>query len=274
MTAVQHDRLIIRLSEGVSFSHALAGPVTRAAAFLTDVCVIGLLSSAAGYAAWLMNIFSQDLSGGLTIISYFAISAGYGIACEYWWRGQTLGKWLLGLRVIDVSGLELQFGQVAVRNILRPVDMLPFFGLAGAASILATHRKQRLGDLAAGTVVIRTLRHHAPDLDALAPARFNSLRAYPITCARLRQKCSPELASIAAEALIRRDGLDARCRVLIFDELSAQFKQLADIPEASVESLSSEQFVRNVSEVLYFRPGRAPVPPPLKPNAASTQTGS
>ena len=273
MTRNQNDRLIIRLSEGISFSHALAGPVIRAAAFLIDLCVISLLSLAAGYLTWLMNPLNQDLSGAVGVVAYFVISAGYGIGCEYWQRGQTLGKWLLGLRVIDLSGLDLQFSQVAVRNILRPVDMLPFFGLTGAVAIFATHRRQRLGDLAAGTVVTRTPRHDLPNFDALAPARFNTLKAHPITCARLRQKSPPELTSIATEALIRRDELDARCRVVVFDELTDQFKSLADIPETIVESLSSEQFVRNVSEVIHFRPGKPPIPPPLKRNSVSPEAG-
>ena len=83
---------------------------------------------------------------------------GYGIGCEYFWKGQTLGKWMLGLRVMDMTGLELQFSQVVIRNLLRIFDQLPAWGLVGGVAMLASKHRQRLGDLAAGTVVIRDRR--------------------------------------------------------------------------------------------------------------------
>lgn len=240
-----HGRLVVRLPEGIEFSHILAGPVTRGAAFMIDLSVIGLATSAAGYLASLVNALNRDIGGALYILSYFTISVGYGIACEYWWHGQTLGKWLLGLRVVDVSGLELQFSQVAIRNILRLIDMLPVFGLAGAVTIFLSGRNQRAGDIAAGTVVIRTVRHDAPNLHGLTYVRHNTFREHQVTCARLRQKAPPELVATATEALRRRDELEASARVMVFDQLSAEFKSLVDIPESELESLSSEQFVRN-----------------------------
>lgn len=259
-----HDRLVIRLPEGIELSHSLAGPVSRGAAFIIDLCAIGLLTSLAGYLASLVNVLNRDVGGALYILSYFAISVGYGIACEYWWSGQTLGKWLLGLQVVDLSGLELQFSQVAVRNVLRLIDMLPVFGLAGAATIFLNRRRQRLGDIAACTVVIRRVRLGLPSMQALAYGRYNTLRSYQVTCAKFRQKASAELVATATQALLRRDELDASARLLVFDEISAQVKALVEFPESEIESLSSEQFVRNAIEVLRIPASGLSLAPTLK----------
>jgi uncharacterized RDD family membrane protein YckC len=260
----RRDRLIIRLPEGVTFSHTLAGPVSRVSAFMIDLCVIGLLTTLEGYATSLVNALNKDLGGALYILCYFLIYVGYGIACEYWWHGQTLGKWLLGLRVVDLSGLELRFSQVALRNLLRPVDMLPFFGLAGGVTIFFNLRNQRLGDIAGGTVVIRSIAHGRTDISALTRGRYNTLRQQTVLCARLRQKVSPELAALATEASFRRNEFDAASRLLLFNELAMHFKALADIPEADIESLSPEQLVRNVVEVLSLRISEQELPPPLR----------
>ena len=65
------------------------------------------------------------------MVVYFVISVAYAIVLEWRWRGQTIGKRLLGLRVMDVHGLRLQLPQIALRNLLRLVDMLPLFYLVG-----------------------------------------------------------------------------------------------------------------------------------------------
>ncbi len=91
----------------------------------------------------------------LVILGYFVVQVGYGIACEWLWRGQTVGKRLLRLRVMDAQGLHLQFSQVALRNLLRFVDSLPAFYLVGGLVSLLNSRAQRLGDFVANTIVIR-----------------------------------------------------------------------------------------------------------------------
>jgi hypothetical protein len=121
-----------------------------------------------------------------------------------------------------------------------------------------------LGDIAGGTVVIRSIAHGRPDISALTRGRYNTLRQQTVLCARLRQKVSPELAALATEALFRRNEFDAASRLLLFNELAMHFKALADIPEADIESLSPEQLVRNVVEVLSLRISEQELPPPLR----------
>ena len=126
------------------------------------------------------------------VLLFFVISTVYAIVLEWRWRGQTLGKRLLGLRVIDAQGLRLQLPQIALRNLLRAVDSLPLFYLVGGTACLVSRYGQRLGDLAANTVVAHERRRQRPDLEQIAPARYNSLLAYPQLAARLRSLASPE----------------------------------------------------------------------------------
>src|SRR5580765_4586307 len=146
---------------------------------------------ALGIAISMLQLISANLAGALYLITYFAISIGYAIACEWRWRGQTIGKRLLRLRVVDAEGLRLQFHQVVTRNLLRFVDMLPLFYFVGGVAVLLSRSCQRLGDIAANTIVIRHPKLSEPDLDQLLAGKFNSLREHPHLAARLRQHVSP-----------------------------------------------------------------------------------
>ena len=96
---------------------------------------------------------SVNLEGGAAFL-YFAIVLGYYIVAEAVW-GKTLGKRLMGLRVAKLDGSAPGTGGSLVRNLLRIVDSLPFLYLIGLIVMLVTEKKQRIGDLAASTVVIR-----------------------------------------------------------------------------------------------------------------------
>lgn len=248
--------LLIRTPEGIVFSLLLAGPVTRFLAWAVDMVCIGALSSAAGMLLGVLGLISPDIAGGMAMLAYFLIQIGYGIALEWFWRGQTLGKRLLRLRVMDAQGLRLQSSQIVIRNLLRFVDMLPAFYLVGGIACLASRRAQRLGDFAANTIVVRNPKIAEPDLDQLLAGKFNSLREYPHLAARLHQRVSPGEARVALQALIRRDELNAQARVELFGEIAAHFRSLVEFPAESTEGITDEQYVRNVVDIL-FRPQRA-----------------
>jgi hypothetical protein len=145
------------------------------------------------------------------------------------------------------------------------VDGLPMAYLVGGIACLVSQRAQRLGDLAANTIVVRLAQPRQPDLEQLLAGKFNSLRAHPHLEARLRQRVSPAEAAAALQALVRRDELDPAARVQLFAELAAHFKSLVEFPPESVEGIADEQYVRNVVDVLFRPRGKAasPVPPAL-----------
>ncbi|MEA3207411.1 MAG: hypothetical protein QOE70_468 [Chthoniobacter sp.] len=246
-----NSELRIQTPEGIVFAYPLAGPIVRCLAWGIDLIIIIALTWGATMVCLLIALVSADLALALMILCYFGISIGYGVATEWAWRGQTLGKRVLRLRVMDVHGLRLQFHQVLMRNLLRFVDLLPAFYAVGGAACLLSRRAQRLGDLAANTVVVHLARYAEPDLDQLLAGKFNSLRQHPHLEGRLRQRVSPAEARLALQALVRRDELDPVARVQLFAELAEHFKTLVVFPPEAIESVPDEQYVRNVVDILF-----------------------
>jgi uncharacterized RDD family membrane protein YckC len=245
------NRLVIQTPEGIAFSLLLAGPISRFLAWVVDVgCVVAagsLISVALAGLQWI----SVDLIRALSVLAYFGVSVGYAIALEWSWRGQTIGKRLLRLRVMDAEGLRLSFGQIVIRNLLRFVDMLPAFYFVGGLACLVSGKAQRLGDFAAGTVVVYTPRVFEPDLDQLLARKYNSFRNYPHLMARLRQRTSPVEASLALQALLRRDEFQPSSRVQLFSRIADHFRTLLEFPPEACEGIADEQYVRNVVDVLF-----------------------
>ena len=243
--------LNIRTPEGIVFSQVLAGPVTRfLACFIDQLCIHAVLT-VLGYVITLLAVVSFNFAVAFYVIGYFAVSIGYGILFEWGWRGQTVGKRLLRLRVVDVEGMRLQFNQIVVRNLLRFVDALPVFYFVGGVTCWLNSKCQRLGDLAANTVVVRHPRVSEPDLDQVLAGKFNSLRQFPHLAARLRQNVTPAEADLALQSLLRRDEFDPVARVELFGELAAHFRAKADFPAEATDGVADEQYLRNVVDVIY-----------------------
>ena len=243
--------LQIRTPEGIVFSHRLAGPIVRFVAWAVDLmCVIAMVVML----SWLMilvHLLSPNFGAAMSAIGYFVISIGYGIACEWVWRGQTVGKRLMRLRVVDAEGMRLQFNQIVVRNLLRFVDSLPATYFVGGLVCWFSPGCQRLGDIAANTIVIRIPRVAEPDLEQLLAGKYNSLRQYPHLVARLRQNVSPAEAGVALQALLRRDELEGVARVELFGELAEHFRAKVEFPAEATDGIADEQYVRNVTDVIY-----------------------
>jgi uncharacterized RDD family membrane protein YckC len=245
------SQLIIRTPEGIAFSQLLAGPVTRFLAWMLDFLVIIVLTFLLGQVVSLLGLISSDLAGTVSSIGYFVISFGYGILFEWAWRGQTIGKKLLRLRVVDASGLRLQFNQIVTRNLLRFVDMLPAFYFVGGVTSWLNSKCQRLGDIAANTIVIRAPEITQPDVSQVLAGKFNSLRRYPHLAARLRQRVSPTEGATAVQALLRREQFEPANRVELFEQLAMHFRNKVDFPSEATDGIADEQYVRNVVDLIY-----------------------
>jgi uncharacterized membrane protein SpoIIM required for sporulation/uncharacterized RDD family membrane protein YckC len=153
----------VETPELVVLTYSIAGVGTRVLAALTDllICVGALV---------VVAVAIQMLGGGLSLIgdrgaswgaavlflAQFVILWGYYVLFEGLMDGQTPGKRLHRLRVVRDGGYSVTFGVSAVRNLVRMIDMQPgVFYLVGMASLFFTRRGRRLGDLAAGTIVVR-----------------------------------------------------------------------------------------------------------------------
>jgi len=243
--------LTIRTPEGVSFSYRLASPFSRMLAWWIDAaCIIVVYMLANRLLLFVAVFLGRHLVFAVNILIMAFCNLAYFIAFEWKARGQTPGKRVLRLRVMDAEGLRLEFGQVVVRNVLRLIDGLPFLYAVGGVAAVLSPRRRRLGDLAAGTVVVRVPRRVAPDLEPVDPGKYNSLRRHPLLAARLRQNVTPEQAMTALEALARRERLDPDARIALFREMADYFRSIVRFPEDVLVGLSDEQLVRNVVEIV------------------------
>jgi len=245
------NTLTIRTPEGIEFSLLLAGPISRFLAWSVDLLAVLALNKLLNIIFAAAGVISQDAANAASILGYFAVSIGYGIVFEWFWRGQTLGKKLMRLRVADVHGMQLQLSQVVVRNLLRFVDSLPALYLVGGMASLVNRHGQRLGDFAANTIVVWNPPHDEPDLDQLLQGKYNSFRKYPHLEARLRHHLTPAEARIALQALMRRDEIDPGPRVQLFASLASYLKNLVEFPPEATDGISDEQYVRNVVDALF-----------------------
>jgi uncharacterized RDD family membrane protein YckC len=139
--------------EGVELSLSPAGPVVRAAAWLMDLALRGVVYVAtASVAAYL-----GGAGTGLMLVGMFLLEWGYPVYFEAS-SGATPGKRAFGLTVVHDDGSPLSLGSAVLRNLIRFVDFLPAGYLVGLGSCLISQRFQRLGDLAAGTLVVHRER--------------------------------------------------------------------------------------------------------------------
>ncbi len=150
--------------EQIELDLELAGVGSRFLAMVVDAFWKILLTLLVGGLALLViGLFggSGVLDGSSRVVvavalaCLYALWLGFGIYFEVRWNGQTPGKRVTGLRVLRAGGAPVDFRTACVRNLLATADFLPVFHLFGAVLVLLTPRRQRLGDLAAGTVVVR-----------------------------------------------------------------------------------------------------------------------
>lgn len=156
------DRISIPTPEGVELELVLAGVGSRLVGALVDFLIKAVIL----FALWVSGAAAGDDGGffvALLIIASFLVLWGYDVAFETLASGRTPGKRAAGLRVVRLGGEPVGFLASAVRNLLRIIDMQPGFMYAvGAVTILFSQHNQRLGDLAAGTLVVRERRAALP----------------------------------------------------------------------------------------------------------------
>jgi uncharacterized RDD family membrane protein YckC len=147
------DRITIATPEGIELQIVLAGAASRFIACVIDLFVQVVLIVLAALAA--LGLLGGGWGTALFAMTTFAALYLYHVLFELLASGRTPGKRVTHLRVVRERGTPVDLPASAIRNLLRLIDILPTAYLVGLASILITKRNQRLGDLAAGTLVIR-----------------------------------------------------------------------------------------------------------------------
>lgn len=233
------DRTTLRTPEGVGFDVTIAGLGSRSLAAIVDaivqVIIVFIVGSASG------GSFAEGGVGSAVVtVLVFICIFGYFFICETVFKGRTLGKKFTGLRVINDQGAPASARQIAVRNLVRIVDFLPFAYVIGISGILTSNRSQRIGDLAAGTIVIvepaslkkRARRRKKQERLAVATATAVPDNFVVVLSDEARQ----ELASwdvigitrndiaIVRQFLSRRATLDLAARERIADDFAAKLR--------------------------------------------------
>jgi uncharacterized RDD family membrane protein YckC len=242
------ETLVVATPERVAFRFETAGLGSRFVAQVIDLLVLAALLIALVLASMgLIYLTGQPtpVLVAMLAIGFLGLWA-YLIVPEAVWSGQTLGKFILHLRVIDAGGGPLSAGQAVVRNLFRIVDFLPVYYGAGAVSIFASPRNQRLGDLAAGTVVVRErMAVRLSDLaSASAPAPVGGGAG---AHGGLLRRLDPALKRFVVAYAQRRAGLSAGRREQLASEVEPALRGvLPDVVAArgalaALDQLADEQ---------------------------------
>jgi uncharacterized RDD family membrane protein YckC len=230
------DRTTLRTPEGVGFDVTIAGLGSRSLAAIVDAMVQFIIAFVIGSASG--GSFSDGgVGSAIVTVLVFLCIFGYFFICESMFKGRTLGKRITGLRVINDQGAPASARQIAVRNLVRIVDFLPFAYLIGISSIGTSNRSQRLGDLAAGTIVIvepASLARRRKKQEKLASATGTATPGNFVV--ELTDEARRELASwdvigitrndvaIVRQFLSRRNTIDVVARQKIADEFAAKLR--------------------------------------------------
>jgi uncharacterized RDD family membrane protein YckC len=249
------DQLSIDTPELVSLQFPLAGVGSRGLALLLDLLIqavavmilvilsvilvpsLGRFSSTAS--KWVIAAF---------IFVPFSLYWGYFTLFEAFGHGQTPGKSITGIRVIQQTGRPIGLFESMVRNLIRVIDWLPGFYGVGVVSIFVTRRQQRLGDLAAGTLVI-----HERGVD---PPLRSSGGSRTFTAGAFESMVDP---AVVAQQSIRPSGIpaDLLARLALTDlqVLESFLARRLDLPLDSRAQLANKLVVGMTTKMQYAKPG-------------------
>jgi uncharacterized RDD family membrane protein YckC len=227
--------LVVATPERVSFDYQVAGLGTRTIAQVLDLLIVFGILIAVYFVAIAALVVGSDAATLIFLIGSFVVIFGYFWVSEALWSGQTVGKKALRLRAVGDRGEPLTFAQAGIRNIVRIVDFLPYGYGVGLIVLFANGKGKRLGDLAAGTIVVkdsdRVYLWQLPGARSAAPAQAVSAASpAELTLRRL----DPELRRFVSSYARRRPELTLEVRA-----------QLASHVQPSLRSAAPEVFAQS-----------------------------
>jgi uncharacterized RDD family membrane protein YckC len=240
------DLLTIRTPENVAFEFELAGLGSRALAWLLDLAVMALLSMACIVLVGLLGVLAGGIATAVYFVLAFVVQWGYGAVCEFRFGGQTLGKRAVGIRVLQASGTRITWSQAVVRNLVRIVDLMPGLYLVGGIWALLDQHGRRLGDIAAGTVVVRQRRSPRPSAVIAPIDRYNSFVSDPRVIHASQRITAPERDAMI-ELSLRRETLPLPVRYALFSKLAKHIEERLGLERPAI--FSEERFVLNLTAV-------------------------
>lgn len=241
------NRVTLQTPESVELEFTLAGIGSRTHGLIVDYLVwSGILL----FFFVILAIFSLALTGSDTaqlwlqaigILGFFTIYVGYFVCFETLWRGQTPGKRYAKIRVIRDDGRSIGLAQATLRALLRPLDDVFFIG---AFLIILTKKEKRLGDWAAGTIVIQEERSDTATTLRVSPA------AQPLSTTLL-ESANPSLLrpddfAVVREYLQRRAELELKARTALGLHLAQQVKDRLTLNDDVLPETTPDLFLEAV----------------------------
>lgn len=232
------DTRTIATPEGVELELRLAGLGSRFSAGLIDFMIKGAFVIAA---VALAGLTLGGLAAAIAIaVAVFLATVVYDVMFEVRGGGRTPGKRALGVRVVMADGGAIGLRSSAVRNVLRLVEGLPLSYIPAIVSILVTRDNQRLGDLAAGTVVVREPQAAAAPRSALERPLPEKTASWDVSAV------TPEEMAAVRSFLDRREGFDAAARADVAHRLAARLgPRVSGVPDG----IPPERFLEDLARV-------------------------
>lgn len=242
------EKLTIETPEQTSLEFAIAGIGSRFLALALDTLIqtlVGFIVGVGGsmlVAALSVAAPKSAIWGiAMLVLFFFLLYFGYFAFFEIIWNGQTPGKRKAGIRVIKDSGRPLTAAESIARNLLRIVDWLPGFYAIGIASALLTKENKRLGDLVAGSLVVRE-----SSFSDLKPAwQTAQAPTAPVSAPLGAANLTLEESALIDSFLTRRSELDFDVRVRMAEQILQRLKSKLTLPADN--SLSTETILENLA---------------------------
>jgi len=255
----EHDGVLIETPENVAFTFAPAGIGARALAYLIDLVVRGtpflVLAIVLSLTDTLLDIIHLGHVGiAISTLAFFGIQWLYYLLFEYFWQGRTPGKRAMGIRVVMDGGYPLTFTAAAVRNLMRLADFLPLLYALGIVSAFVSRRSKRLGDFAAGTLVVR---EEAFDIKYLAVIEQASAPASETASARA--PLSPQEIDLVTKFIQRQRTFDDVTRYNLAEKIVAGIRPKVQGTSPRLEDMySGHDYVGYLELVLALAERAAP----------------
>ncbi|MBM3473556.1 MAG: RDD family protein [Armatimonadetes bacterium] len=249
---MDYEQVTVETPEYVSISYELAGPGSRLMAAVLDHLIIALAISAILLLGLGLKVGLPRASAPMVVLAIVAggpllLLALYFVAFEVAWGGQTPGKRAAGLRVMRDDGTPATTIDLLIRNTVRVVDFLPYLYFLGGLVAFVHRQSKRLGDLAAGTVVVKLRQTALPDAIQPPAAEAEATDGLAPMLRPLAASLTPEERGTVQRFLERRFELEADVRAemsrrlidALRSRLAPEIAELADTePERLLEALA------------------------------------
>lgn len=267
------DDLVVSTPERVAFQYEIAGIGSRFLAQIVDVVIITVIQIVITIGAIaLAGLFNAgELAALIEVILTFVLIAGYFLISEAAWNGQTVGKRAVRLRVVGDHGEPLTISQAVIRNLVRVVDFLPALYAVGIVAMFSNRRAKRLGDFAAGTLVVRDrqrislydLGSTPADAPPAAPPQVASIWSTPETIeptatsaptSPVARPLDPNLRRLVIAYAARRESLPTYRRETLAKEAESALRSALPDVVASAGPLAALNMLAEREGVSPLRP--------------------